>query len=326
MFLDSGVQTEKVIRKKQGERTLASPINWMKDQRQYTIQDALFGPGLNPVITLRQLLDCSPRLMRELAELLRSCLPMTRKKNGAEIDSCEVQATGITVRVAGSPEVLSETLADNGQETECLYIEAWVGSQKIPDVLVDGGTMLELISKDLVRRLGLVRYPVHGLAIWLTDDQLIPGPLPIYVWLDIVVAGVLARIKAYEVEVSHTYQLLLSRCWVPQVKGVEYHSSQTPFLEGSDFVHRQTSAIPMERKPARESLQVKSLEVSCESPLEVEDEEAEEAVEALLNELDHWGQVVETHEFSNWGNWRHHLGFRAWDHAVMTMGVEWKVG
>jgi len=299
-FLDSGVQTEKATRKKEGEKTLAPPINWMKGERQYTIQDALVGPGLNPVITLPQLLDCSPRLRRDLAELLRSSLPRTRKKKGAEIESSEVPATGMTVRVAGSPEVLSEALPDNGQETECLYIEAWVGSQKIPDVLVDGGAMLELISKDLVKRLGLVRYPVDGLAIRLADDQLIP--LHFYVWLDIVVAGVLARIKAYEVEVSHTYQLLLSRRWLRQVKAVEYHSSQTLFLEGSDFVRRRTSAVPMARKPARESLQVKSLEVSCESPLEVDDEEAEEAVEALLNELDHWDQVVETREFSNSGN------------------------
>ena len=87
-----------------------------------------------------------------------------------------------------------------------------MGGQKIPDVLVDGGAMLELISKDLVRKLNLIRYLVQGLAIRLADDRLIP--LRFYVWLDIVVAGVLARIKAFEVEVSHTYQLLLSRRWL----------------------------------------------------------------------------------------------------------------
>jgi len=290
-FLDSGVQTERPTRKKDGEKTLAPPINWMKGERQYTIQDALVGPGLNPVITLPQLLDCSPRLRRDLAELLRSSLPRTRKKKGIEGQSPDNVATGMAVGVVGSPQVLSEAPPYNGEETECLYIEAWVGGQKIPDVLVDGGAMLELISKELVKRLNLVRYPVDGLAIRLADDRLIS--LRYYVWLDIVVAGVLARIKAYEVEVSHTYQLLLSRRWLRQVKAVEYHSTQTLFLEGSDFVRRQTSAIPMARKPLHESLQVKGLEVSCQSPLEVDDEEAEEAVEALLNELDHWEQAEE---------------------------------
>ena len=49
----------------------------------------------------------------------------------------------------------------------------------------------------------------------------------------------------------------------------------------------------MVRKTEEASLQVKGIEVSNLSPLEVDDEEAEEAVEALLNELDHWEKVEE---------------------------------
>jgi len=51
------------------EKAEAIPIKWMKGQVPFTIQAALSrpSPGLN--ITLPQLLDCSPRLRRDLAEL-----------------------------------------------------------------------------------------------------------------------------------------------------------------------------------------------------------------------------------------------------------------
>ena len=69
---------------------------------------------------------------------------------------------------------------------------------------------------------------------------------------------------------------------------MEYHASQTLFLEGSDFVRRKISAIRMAKKLPPAAPRPEGVEVSCFSPLEVDDEEAEEAVEILLNELDHW--------------------------------------
>jgi len=53
----------------------------------------------------------------------------------------------------------------------------------------------------------------------LADDRLVV--LKNYVWLDVVVTGVLARVQAYEVAVSQTYQLLLSRRWLKRVRAVE---------------------------------------------------------------------------------------------------------
>ena len=106
-------------------------------------------------------------------------------------------------------DILSEAAPGSEDNVECLYIEAWVGNVKVPEVLVDAGAMLDLISSLLVDRLGLERFPVSGLGIRLADHRLVI--LYNYVWLDVVVAGVLARVKAYEVAVSQTYHLLLSR-------------------------------------------------------------------------------------------------------------------
>jgi len=94
--------------------------------------------------------------------------------------------------------------------------------------------MLDLISSQLVDRLGLGRFPVSGLGMRLADDRLVV--LRNYVWLDVVVAGVLARIKAYEVAVSQTYYLLLSCRWLKRVRAVEYHDLHMLFIEGSDRV------------------------------------------------------------------------------------------
>jgi len=68
----------------------------------------------------------------------------------------------------------------------------------------------------------------------LADDRLVV--LKNYVWIDIVVAGVLERIKAYQVALSPTYHLLLSRCWLQRAKAVEYHDSSSLFTEGSNRV------------------------------------------------------------------------------------------
>ena len=68
----------------------------------------------------------------------------------------------------------------------------------------------------------------------LGDDRLVI--LRNYVWIDVVVAGVLARIEAYEVAVSQTYKLLLFQRWLRRVRAVEYHDTQMLFIEGGDRV------------------------------------------------------------------------------------------
>ena len=262
-----------------------APINWMKGQPSFTIQDALDGPTHHLQITLPQLLDCSPRLRRDLAELLRSSVPRSRKKKG---NKGKQPVSLHSSKFTFGGEIVSEASPGAEDNVECLYIEAWIGNIKIPEVLVDAGAMLDLISSQLVDRLQLERFPVSGLGMRLADDRLVV--LRNYVWLDVVVASVLARIKAYEVAVSQTYQLLLSRRWLRRVKAVEYHDSSTLYIEGSDRVRRKVPAIPME------STGVKMENLDPQPYLEVDDEDAEDAVETLLNELDHWqgGEWEET--------------------------------
>ena len=266
--------------KKGKQRAEVAPINWMKGQTPFTIQDALDGPSPGLSITLPQLLDCSPRLRRDLAELLRSSIPRTRKKKGPIQQKRIPPANLHSAKFSFKNQVSSEASPGIEENIECLYIEAWMGDFKIPEVLVDAGAMLDLVASKLVDALQLERFPVTGLGMRLADDRLVV--LRNYVWMDVVVAGVLARIKAYEVAVSQTYQLLLSRRWLKRVKAVEYHESRTLFIEGSDHVRRKVPGIPFGATGIK--MEHTDLSPFCD----VDDDEAEEAIETLLNELDHW--------------------------------------
>jgi len=278
--------------KKLKEKTETAPINWMKDEVPFTIRDAVNGPNTRLQITLPQLLDCSPRLSRDLAELLRSSIPRPRKKKNTKGSSALEPVSLHSSKQSIGDEVVSEASPGAEDNVGCLYIEAWIGNVKIPEVLVDAGAMLDLISSKLVDRLQLERFPVSGLGMRLADDRLVV--LKNYVWLDVVVAGVLARVDAYEVAVSQTYQLLLSRRWLKRVRVVEYHDSRTLFIEGSDRVRRKVPAIPSTGTAVKmESIQPPSF-------YDIDDEDAEDAVETLLNELDHWQEGGE--EESRSGN------------------------
>ena len=122
----------------------------------------------------------------------------------------------------------------------------------------------------------LKRFPVSGFGIRVADDCLVI--LRNYVWIDIVVAGVLARTKDYEVSVSQTYQLLHSRRWLRRVRAVQYHDTQMLLIERGDRVRRKVPGIAV-GQPG-----VKIDHLKTPVVIDVEDDKAEEAIETLLNE------------------------------------------
>ena len=137
--------------------------------------------------------------------------------------------------VKDSPIVLTE--AHDDDDVACLYIDAWIGKKLVEDVLVHGGAMLDHISEDVANMLKLEKHVVRGLGMRLADDSLVR--LNHYVWADIIVRGVVARVKAYVVPVSVTYKVLLSRRWLKRVRGIEYHETNVLYIEGMDGVQRE---------------------------------------------------------------------------------------
>ena len=256
--------------------TRPPPINLMKEMEPYNIEEAMV--HIKPEITFPQLLDVSPRLRRELAILLRSSQPRTRKRK----TPAEVQADNVN-----GPMKLTDAAPDS--EVECMYITVWCNGKEISDVLVDGGAMIDLIAQDVTDTLGLEKHPVQNLGMRLADDSLVP--LESYVWLDINVEGVVAKVRAYVMPVTVTYKILLSRRWLKRMKGVEHHATNTLIIQGVDGVKRSTKGRPA--PPAElEIVGLRNTEKhgSLRTTLITGDDEerAEDAVDALLHELDDW--------------------------------------
>ena len=91
---------------------------------------------------------------------------------------------------------------------------------------------------------------------------------------------------AYIVLVSVTCKILLSRRWLKRVRGVEYHESNILFIEGVDKIKRKVCGKPA----AKQEIEVVRLPAEYREDAGVESEEAEDAIEVLLHELDHWDE------------------------------------
>ena len=185
-------------------------------------------------------------------------------------------------KVAGPIKV---TDAAPDMDVECMYITVWCKGVEIPDVLVDGGAMIDLIAKDVVEKLQLGKHPVHDLGMRLADDSLVP--LESYVWLDVNVEGVVARVRAYVMPVTVTYKILLSRMWLKRMKGVEHHATNTLMIQGIDGVLRSTKGRPA--PPVEHEIVVLKEALRANGTKHPDDDEsADDAVDALLQELDDW--------------------------------------
>ena len=115
-----------------------------------------------------------------------------------------------------------------------LYIDAWVGVVKVISVLVDGGSLIDLIGAGVARDLGLSQYEGAPLNIVLANDLTIA--VSTYVWVTVNVVGVGTRMKFYVLNVDQSYTMLLSRRWLKRVKAREDYHEGTLDIMGGDGV------------------------------------------------------------------------------------------
>ena len=142
-------------------------------------------------------------------------------------------------KVAGPVKV---TVATPDADVECMNITVWCKGVEIPDVFVDGGAMIDVITKDVVEKLDLDKDPSHNLGMRLADYSLVP--LESFPWLDVSVQGIVSRVRAFVKPVTVTYKILLSRRWLTLIKGVEHHATDTLIIQGIDGGVRSTKGRP----------------------------------------------------------------------------------
>jgi hypothetical protein len=88
-----------------------------------------------------------------------------------------------------TPATITSIAKDDYRDVDAMYIEAWVDDTNITDILVDGGSMVDLIGSRIAQLLNRQLHRTTDMGIRLADDNWIP--LDHYVWQDINVGGVL---------------------------------------------------------------------------------------------------------------------------------------
>jgi hypothetical protein len=269
-----------------------APIKLMRNEPKYDLEAVL--RDIIPKISLPQLLDISPTLRQELKDLLQSTIPRLRKR--------KIPLAAFNTIVKGIPPAVT-CLAEEDKDVSCLYISCFVGGFKVSLTLVDGGAQIELVSEAVVRQIGCKTYTCKDTAMRLANDSVVP--LPCYAWLDINVSGVLARVKAYVMPIEMSFLILLSRRWLSRVQAVEDHSKNVIYIKGSDGVVHSVLGSPAPAVPsiaiasqqaidAKEDLP-KDTDPDMDTEMPFDDvDAAEQAIDILLDELDHWDEDQES--------------------------------
>ncbi|KAF8439601.1 hypothetical protein BGX38DRAFT_1318597 [Terfezia claveryi] len=158
---EKGVVGEEQGKKKTVKKGLA-PIKAMAGLQGFSLAEYM--KNLVVKIGLPQLLQESPVLRRQLVMLLTSAnlrtkvLPRTSRAAVALADH-----EGVTE----APEVEGQVKA--------MFIEAFIGNMKMVSVLVDGGSLIDLISVKVVSTLKLPVFVGEGWSIVLANDSVVKG-------------------------------------------------------------------------------------------------------------------------------------------------------
>ena len=145
----------------------------------------------------------------------------------------ETAVEGATLAVSGE-EVLSEPTGEmmNFYTEGDVYTERNKTPRHITKILVDGGSVANLVSDSVARDFSLARCPNDSFAIKTVSGQLIP--INFYTKFYLTIAGVTAKVKAYIVPGKATYNLLLGRRWMKQVRAGGNYEQGTYEIKGVD--------------------------------------------------------------------------------------------
>lgn len=126
-------------------------------------------------------------------------------------------------------------------------ITAWINDLQMPKTLLDGGSMVELISRSLVKKMSprpLIFRDGH-LRVSLPNDDL--TTLTEYVKIRVNVEGVEAMVKAWLVNVE-VYDLLLGIPWMRRVRLSQSYADGKVTVRGRNHLPTEvpTKLLPIQ--------------------------------------------------------------------------------
>ena len=250
---------------------VADPIRGMSTKQRFDIGQIL---DLPIQISVGEFLDRSDVTIKELAYNMQRATPRYRVKRPTktQIASNTPEASGaaMVASTINAPNITAHAFDDDGN-TQPLMVTAWVGDVKFERTLIDGGSIVEIISSRMLKKMSPPPHIHHDghLKVSLATD--VVHTLTNYVLLPINVAGVQAVVKAWIVD-NQVYDLLLGISWMRRVAFHPNYGTGRVTITGNDGLVREMSA---EISPLTASLPT----------VEIEDEDDELAADAACQLL-----------------------------------------
>ncbi|KAI9872187.1 MAG: hypothetical protein M1823_008240, partial [Watsoniomyces obsoletus] len=126
------------------------PIRAIEGEERYTINEAL---GQEVSLTMKQLLDISPPAMKQMAFALQLATPRYRRVRVPQSTVRPAGAVNHAVAAGPRPPVVSTKTHQDDNQASLFFITAWVNDIPVDNTLVDGGSMVDLISSSVVNQM-----------------------------------------------------------------------------------------------------------------------------------------------------------------------------
>lgn len=180
-------------------------IRGLAGQPPDNVIDEIFKKPVN--ITAGQLFIISDTAVKQMAFSLKRCIPRYRVKKIRKLPTNEDDAiddaliTNTAVKAVTTPLIITSRAHDDDGKRQPLMITAWVNDLRVPKTLLDGGSMVALISRTLVKKMSPrpLIFRDGLLRVSLANDDL--TTLTEYVKIQVNVEGVEAMVKAWLVDV-----------------------------------------------------------------------------------------------------------------------------
>lgn len=188
----------------------------------------------NITLTVGQLLDRSPQIRAQLQHELghpdrglrgRKSKRVPSKRRTQSVTADLLSAVG---RIAFKDQALPDT-----KTTYLAYTTGTIKDVEVDRILVDDGSLGELVGPALVDRLGLRRCEVgRPMFLKMADDS--STPIKHYAMIPVVVGGILTVVQAYVTGQNQIYDLLLGRSWLIRNRATHEYGTDILTLRGTD--------------------------------------------------------------------------------------------
>ncbi|KAJ9130003.1 hypothetical protein NKR19_g10086 [Coniochaeta hoffmannii] len=210
-----------------------------------------------------QLMDASPRMRTQLQRLLSAESHASRGRKRPDKQPAE-PTEGIRNLIPVDDYDDEDLQEDTGMEpvyhdvalslreiggTSVGYVEGLVNGVHSARLMLDNGAGLDCISPDFVKRLDVqIHELAHPYPVSLAND--VHDTVSRYVFVNVVIGGVLTVMAAFLYGSDKSYDILLSTAWYKRVRAIQDWGDNTLTVRGRGDFQRTVKFHPAPGKPS----------------------------------------------------------------------------